>query len=373
MDGAVTHVFNITGDGFTARDLTLRDVSQHAVQLQPGVDGVQLRNLHILDTGEQMVKVAYNRDNIGATSDNGILENSLLEYSAGIGPQFYIGGIDAHNAVNWVVRDNTFRFIRSPSGSVAEHAVHFWSGSRDTLVERNLIIDCDRGIGFGLGTRGHGRGVIRNNMLFNDAKTGFADVAIALESATDVDVYNNTILQLSGYPNAIEYRFAATNSGLIANNLTNTAIASRNGGSATLQNNLTSAWPDWFENAASGDLHLIDALAAVVDQGVAVDGLQHDFDLDPRPQGSGIDLGADEWRAGVDPSCSANAPVTLSNRRLAQGTLTWCRSNMNITTSSAVDVLNGAILILQSPSIPLGAGLAVEEGAVLSVGRSGDG
>jgi hypothetical protein len=57
-------------------------------------------------------------------------------------PQHSIGGIDAHNAVGWIVRDNTFRKIRSPAGSVAEHAVHFWSGSRDTLVERNLIVDC---------------------------------------------------------------------------------------------------------------------------------------------------------------------------------------------------------------------------------------
>ena len=63
MDGPVSHIFNVAGSRFTAYDMTLRDVANHAVQLQIDVDSTIIRNLHILDTGEQMIKVAYNPDN----------------------------------------------------------------------------------------------------------------------------------------------------------------------------------------------------------------------------------------------------------------------------------------------------------------------
>ncbi len=296
MDGDVTHIFNVQGSHFSARHLTLRRVSQHAVQFQPEAEAPILDDLHILDTGEQMVKVSYYPDHLSISVDNGVLENSTLEYSAGIGPQWYIGGIDAHNAGGWVVRNNIFRSIRSPSDSLAEHAVHFWSGSRDTLVERNLIINCDRGIGFGLGDRGHSGGIIRNNMIYHDATEGFADVGIGLESAPGARVYNNTIYQEHGYPNAIEYRFSATRDVVIANNLTNRLIVSRDGGSASLSHNLTGADAAWFQDVSRGDLHLSGPCAAV-DRGETLAGLNDDFDGDPRPEGIGIDIGADETRA----------------------------------------------------------------------------
>ncbi len=82
MDGGVmTHIFNVNTSGFTSSDPTLHGVSQHAVQLQPDVDAVLLSNPHILDTGEQMVKVAFDPADTSATSDFSILANSLPEYS----------------------------------------------------------------------------------------------------------------------------------------------------------------------------------------------------------------------------------------------------------------------------------------------------
>jgi hypothetical protein len=237
-----------------------------------------------------------------------VVEGCLLEYSAGIGPQWYIGGVDAHNARNWVVRRNVFRAIRSPADAVAEFAVHFWSASADTLVEGNTIINCDRGIGLGLGDRGHQRGVVRNNMICHNATEGFADVGIALESAPGAQVYNNTIYQEHSYPNAIEYRFPATTGVLIANNLTNKAVSMRDGAAGAVSHNVANAQAGWFLNPGAGDLHLKTARLEVVDQGRSIAGLTDDFDGQARPQGPGIDIGADEFRL---PDASAPAAILL--------------------------------------------------------------
>jgi len=93
----------------------------------------------------------------------------------------------------------------------AEHAIHFWTSSQGTVVEQNLIINCDRGIGFGLDTSPHLGGIIRNNMIYHSGSGEFPDAGIGIESSSDTWIYNNTIIMNhSRYNNAIEYRFTGT-------------------------------------------------------------------------------------------------------------------------------------------------------------------
>jgi hypothetical protein len=245
-----------------------------------------------------MLKVSVNPANPNVASDNGLVENSLFEYTAGIGPQYYIGGIDAHRSKNWVVRNNTFRSIISPNTTVAEFAVHFWNGSANNTVEKNLIINCDRGIGFGLDAKGNSGGIIRNNMIYHAANTGqFADVSIALTESPNTQVYNNTVIMDNSFPWGIEYRFASTSNILVVNNLTNKSILNRDGASGTVSKNVTNAGGTWFVKPASGDLHLASAISSVVAAGQAVSGLSDDFDGQARPAGTGIDIGADQFAA----------------------------------------------------------------------------
>jgi len=304
-DASVTHIFLVSGSNFEVRDMTLQMSRYHIIQIQGenNADYPTIRNCILRDSYEQIVKVSVDLNNLNVSADNGLVENCLFEYSAGVGPQFYIGGIDAHGADNWVVRNNTFKSIISPSGSVAEFAIHFWSGSENNLVERNLIINCDRGIGFGLtANSGNIGGIIRNNMIYHAASTGqFADVGIALANSHGTEVYNNTVFMEHGFPWAIEYRFPGTQNVLIANNLTNKPIMMRDGASATVADNFTNADVSWFLDASSGNLHLAYAVSSIVDRGRAISGLTIDFDGQSRPQGGGIDIGADEIISQNDP------------------------------------------------------------------------
>lgn len=276
------------GDNITIADLTIREVGNHGIAVQG--DNLFVHNVKIQNTFEQMLKGTGGGDG----ADDALVQCSLFEYPAGIGPQFYIGGLDIHKGDNWLVRDNIFKNIQSPSGSLAEHAIHFWNNGSNNTIERNWIINCDRGIGFGLGSSPNEGGEIRNNMIYNDGTGIFNDVGIGLETSPNTKVYNNTIF-LESYPNAIEYRFEATNNVLITNNLTNKLIKSRNGGQATLTTNITEAQSDWFVNVSEGDLHLLTMVPEVVDQGTELESVTDDLDQTVRPQGSGLDIGAHEF------------------------------------------------------------------------------
>ena len=277
----------LVGDNITVADLTIRNVGNHGIATTS--DNHLIHNVKIQNTYEQMIK----GNSVGDGADDCIVQCSLFEYTNGIGPQWYIGGLDIHGGNNWIVRDNVFKNISSPSQQEAEHAVHFWDNSGDNIVERNKIVNCDRGIGFGLGSSPNTGGIIRNNMITNDGSGTFHDVGIGLETSPNTEVYNNSIH--IAYQNAIEYRFPATMNVQIINNLTNRGITSRNGGQAEESNNYEEANSNWYVDVNEGDLRLIDNISEVTDQGIDLgDLVVVDIDQTQRPQGISYDIGAHE-------------------------------------------------------------------------------
>jgi hypothetical protein len=287
----VENGFYLVGNNITIADLTIKELGNHGIAGHG--DKLFVHNVKIQNTFEQMIKGTSAEDGM----DSARVQCSLFEYTAGIGPQYYIGGLDIHKCNNWTVNDNVFRNIASPSASVAEHAIHFWNSSANNTIERNLIVNCDRGIGFGLGSSPNQGGIIRNNMIYNNGSAPFNDVGIGLESSPNTQVYNNTIY--IAYPNAIEYRFAATTNVAISNNLSNKIIKSRNGGSASLKTNNTGALSQWFVNTGEGNLRLANAIPEVIDKGTALAGLNEDIDKNERAQSGGIDIGASEYQFPV--------------------------------------------------------------------------
>lgn len=302
----VENGFYIVGNNVTIADLTIMEVGNHGIAGQG--DSIFVHNVKIQNTFEQMIKGT----SAGDGADYGRVQCSLFEYPAGVGPQYYIGGLDIHQGNNWVVNDNIFRNIASPSGSIAEHAIHFWNSSADNIIERNIIYNCDRGIGFGLGNSPSYRGIIRNNMIYNDGSGTFNDVGIGLESCPDTKVYNNTIYV--NYPNAIEYRFESTIDVKITNNLTNKRIQSRNGGQAILNTNYTEAMSSWFVDLSQGNLRLNEERSEIVDQGTNLSEVIVDLDQTSRPQAARTDIGAHEWlqATGINDVVNNGSNVILS-------------------------------------------------------------
>ena len=308
----VGNLLRVAGSGFKLNGLTLRKSGWHLIQVvgENNADSPEISNCIMQDAYEQMIKVSIDQSNLNTSSDNGLVENCLFEYTAGTGPEYYIGGIDAHGAKNWIIRNNTFRNIISPNTAVAEFAVHFWDSSANNVVEKNLVVNCDRGIGFGLSDYGNSGGVIRNNMIYHAANKGaFADVGISLENSPGTSVYNNTVFMENSYPSSIEYRFPGTTGITIENNLANKAITARDGAGGTVSNNLTTASKSWFVNVSNGDLHLASGVSAVVDAGLQIAGLTDDFDSQSRPLGFGFDIGADEYSALAPPNPPSNVHV----------------------------------------------------------------
>ncbi len=304
-------------NGITFQDMTIRDFNQHAIILNGGVENPVYRNLHIIDIGDQFLKNNPTGDGLNGI-DNGILENSLLEYS-GVAPDSYTNGLDVHRAKNWTIRGNTFRNFRSTAGLTGP-AILVWNGSSDTTIVRNTFINNQRDISLGLdptkpagGVTDHARGLVANNFIYRNNVTA-ADVPIAVYDSPQTKVYHNTILVNGGYPFAIEYRFTRTTGVDIKNNLADAAISSRDGATGTTGNNVTTATAGLFVSAVNGDLHLTPTATLAIDKGAIVS-VNDDIDGDSRPQGAGPDIGADERTSGTS-TPNVTVPVPPSNLTL---------------------------------------------------------
>jgi hypothetical protein len=240
--GEVNNLVRVSAKHFTLDGITLQQASNHLIQIagEQDADFPTLRNCVLRDAYEQLLKVSYN-NKTKVSSDYGLIENCDFTYTAGIGPQYYIGGIDVHGGHSWVVRKSHFQGIASPDSKIAEHAIHFWNNTKNILVEDNTIVNCDRGIGFGMQRRANIGGIIQNNLILHSANNHpNADVGIILEESPATKVLNNKIYLAHNYNNAIEYRFSSTKDVEISGNLTNKSIRKRDGASAVLSNNTRS-------------------------------------------------------------------------------------------------------------------------------------
>ncbi len=308
FDGGYTvpEIFQVNANDVTIAHVTVTHAVDHLVHVSTAgqgedVTGFRLYGVRMIDSGEQFLKVNPGGD--GGYVDAGRVECSTFEMTAE-GRQHvesccggcYTGGIDTHSGRGWVVAGNRFEGIHCENGGLAEHAIHFWRGARDTVVEDNTIIDCARGVGFGLAGGqnrtysddpypgldiAHYDGVIRNNVIY--ASNDFFDTGVELQSARTPLVIHNTVVTPGGaaFFSSIDCRFPETNA-LVVNNLT-TRITTRDSATADFQSNLEETPLSYFADEAGHDFHLTDAATDALGQGVPnpdagldIDGQAHD-------------------------------------------------------------------------------------------------
>ncbi len=328
LDGnyITTEIVQIVASNVTIADLTLREAVDHPIHVMSS-DGAHtlntiIYNIHIIDPGEQAIKI--NPAATGYYIDDGLIACSHIELTdtgrshvSGC----YTGGVDAHQARDWIVRDNLIEGFWCASG-LSEHAIHFWRSSRDTVVERNMVRNNARGVGFGLVTSvdgiirtypdnpcpaadgayvDHYGGIIRNNFVFANDSALFAsdegfDSGISLWQACGARVLHNTVASTkSPSASSIEWRFPLTSVDLI-NNLVTHKLWERDDSSANLSGNLQYQPLSLFVNGAGGDLHLASSATVAIDECTASYDATGDIDCDPRPFGERSDIGADEYR-----------------------------------------------------------------------------
>jgi len=242
--------------------------------------------------------------------DDGEVACSEISFTTGSLP--YNNGVDVHGGWRWVIRDNVFKNLRATAGSgQSGPSILMWNGSADTLVERNVFVNCWEGIALGLNsdpstgtnrTPGfqHTGGVVRNNVIINLAGL---DAGIIVGRAKGVVVAHNTVWT-PDYWASIESSASGsvgTEKNLFYNNLVTSDVALRFGDStstSTVVGSLVVSDPATFVSLAAGNAHLV-AGAAPIGAAVALPtGVTVPMDLDgqARPYGAASDVGADEWQ-----------------------------------------------------------------------------
>jgi hypothetical protein len=293
--GSVAHGVWSNSTNTVIAHLTIRDVYHHPIILNPGAQRPRIYSVRLKNGGQQLIK--GNPASPTAGVNNGIVESSVMEFDT-TSRDHYTNGVDVLAGNGWAIRDNLFRNIRAPAGQLAGPAVLMWKGSANTIVERNLFLNTQRGIALGLqesAPNDHFGGIVRNNIFFRKAVES-GDTGIYLADSPNTKVLHNTVILSGTYPNAIEYRFPRTTGVEIRFNLTDARIASREGANGLVENNMTNAFPSLFVDTAKNDLHLRNTARAVIDQAAVHMNVTDDFDGEPRPTGGRTprDLGADE-------------------------------------------------------------------------------
>ena len=294
--------------GVMIADLTLENVRWNGIKIDSETDVQKLTVynciLHnIWQRGVKGVAVPKERREASSPSDCAIRyclfyndrAKSFADDSDDNAANFggnYIAGIDVMYAREWTISDNVFVGIRGRT-SEGRGAIFIWQDSRDCIVERNVIVDCDAGICLGNPSQAEPgqvhcrRFVIRNNFLTRVPENGIQAVY-----TEDCKILNNTIYDPASSRGRL-IRTVADNPGLlVANNLL-IGPPMTNEGKLPVESQTNAVLKALdVRHAPSGNLRLNVASPEVVDRATPSPDVSEDIDRAKR--GAKPDIGAHE-------------------------------------------------------------------------------
>ena len=300
-------------------DLTVQNVKQNGMKINGdlGATHVTIRNIHSRNVWQRHVKGPQSPagpDGIRPWIPGLRIEFCLFENDRpkqmGDDPyedenpnnfrHNYIGGLDLMSTDGLVVADNVFRNIKGMTGE-GRGAVFVWVGSKNAVIERNLVIDCDQGICLGNSSRGdeslhHATVcVVRNNFIVR-----CPEGHLFASFTTGCRFLHNTVHDPQGRFRR-PLRATGANEGLeVAGNVfSGPEVPPENReGTIDFHDNLNRDVTAYFRDPDRGDLRLLPTAVDAIDRGPEP-ALVTD-DILKQPRRGRPDLGAAEQRHGDD-------------------------------------------------------------------------
>jgi hypothetical protein len=295
-------------DGVTIADMTLTDCRSYGIKVEAenAPKNIHIYNCRFRDIGVRAIKGSAGQDPDVRAVTGSVrycqFENTKIPPPDWLFGGDYIAAIDMMALDGWTFSDNFFRNIRGRNGG-ARAAIFIWVRSRNVIVERNLIVDCDRGVAFGnpgqstANTEGEPQVYVSNSVIRNNFVVGGPDCGIELWYADQIRVVNNSIWRPErNWGRGIRIG-TGTDHSEIVNNLVHGGIQWE-GGKAALRQTVAGKLDGYFVDPATGNLALTSKAVQAIDQGAPVDDLTDDIRGQPRR--GPIDVGAWEFNAGSD-------------------------------------------------------------------------
>ena len=290
-------------EGVTIADLTFTDCRSYGIKVEAenAPRDIHIYNCRFRDIGVRAIKGSAGQDpNIRAKKGSVRycrFENTKVPPADWLFGGDYIAAIDMMALEDWTFSDNIFRNVKGRNGG-GRAAIFIWVRSERVVVERNLIVNCDRGVAFGnpgqstANVAGEPLVYVRDGIIRNNFIVGGPDCGIELWYAQRIKVCNNSIWRPErNWSRGIRIGTGTSDTDVV-NNLVHGEIR-LDGGQAQLAQNLAGRLDGYFADPTSGNLELTPAATGAVDRGVSLPEVTED--IRRRPRNGPPDLGAWEF------------------------------------------------------------------------------